>query len=58
VWNNSGSSSTSRNWLKLKPPGIVCTGVAMRNSPSSISSSRVPETALVIILHPMIVSFG
>jgi hypothetical protein len=32
VWNSSGSSSSTRNWLKLNPPGIADggTGVEMR----------------------------
>ena len=31
VWNSSGSSSTIRYWLKVKPPGTRSgTGVLMR----------------------------
>jgi len=32
VWNSSGSSSTIRNWLNVKPPGTAAggTGVLMR----------------------------
>ena len=32
VWNSSGCSSTIRNWLKVKPPGMALggTGVLMR----------------------------
>jgi hypothetical protein len=30
VWKRSGSSSSTRIWLKEKPPGISRTGVWMR----------------------------
>ncbi len=30
VWKSSGSSSTTRYWLKLKPPGTRSTGVLIR----------------------------
>ena len=43
MWNNRGSSSRIRIWLKVKPPGMAGMGtdVLMRKIPSEISSTRV-----------------
>ncbi len=29
VWNSSGSSSTTRNWLKVNPPGMTLGGTGV-----------------------------
>jgi len=42
VWKRSGSSSTIRYWLKLKPPGTTVTGVEIRWIEGATSSMRVP----------------